>query len=306
MPTTETTSPASIPGFTHHTDDANGVPLHYVRGGPAGGEPVLLWHGFLGTWYVWRKVMPTLAEAGYAVLAPDMRGYGDSAKPPAAVGYDARTLVEDFRALIGQLGLGPVHLVAHDMGAPPALVWAGEHPDEVRTLTYLDEPLVTQETLKAVHQFTPEGTAHGGLWWWALAFADDLPERLLAGHEREFLEFSYRTYLYDRRSIEETAVVETLRTFAAPGGIAGAFGVYRAIFDTMRQTEACTKTALTLPVLALGGAQSLGERVRQMLAGVAPAVRGGSVGRCGHFIPEERPDELVDQLLTLFREGRAH
>ena len=99
--------------FSHHTAQANGVRLHYVRGGQ--GPVLLLWHGFLETWYCWRKIMPRLAES-YTVVAPDMRGYADSDKP--ATGYDARTLAEDFRALVQQLGLpGPVILVAHDMGA---------------------------------------------------------------------------------------------------------------------------------------------------------------------------------------------
>lgn len=103
--------------FSHHTTIANGVTLHYVIGGE--GAPVLLWHGFLETWYCWRKVMPALTEK-YTAIAPDMRGYGNSDKPQS--GYDTRTLAEDFRQLVQQLRLGQVHLVAHDMGAPPALM----------------------------------------------------------------------------------------------------------------------------------------------------------------------------------------
>lgn len=82
-----------LQNFKHAMAKVNGVNLHYVAGGA--GEPVLLWHGFLGTWYAWRKVMPALA-AKYTVIAPDMRGYGDSDKP--ASGYDALNLATDFRA----------------------------------------------------------------------------------------------------------------------------------------------------------------------------------------------------------------
>ncbi len=160
----------------------NGLRLRYRVSGS--GEPVLLWHGFLGTSDVWRKVAPLLAQT-HTVIAPDMRGYGDSDKPKQ--GYDARTIAADFRALVKHLGLGPIHLVAHDMGAPPALVWAGEHPDDVRTLTYLDEPVITSECLPQVIQFTPQGTQMGGLWWWQFALAPEIAETLLAGHEREFL-----------------------------------------------------------------------------------------------------------------------
>jgi pimeloyl-ACP methyl ester carboxylesterase len=77
--------------FTHSTMQANGVQLHYVIGGS--GEPVVLWHGFLETWYCWRKIVPALAER-YTVIAPDMRGYGDFDNSQS--GYDAFNLVEGF------------------------------------------------------------------------------------------------------------------------------------------------------------------------------------------------------------------
>ncbi len=94
---------------------------------------MLLWHGFLETWYCWRKVIPLLAQH-YTVLVPDMRGYGDSDKP--AMGYDGHTLVEDFRQLVQQLGFQQLRIVAHDMGAPPALLWVAQYPDEVKCLAY--------------------------------------------------------------------------------------------------------------------------------------------------------------------------
>src|ERR1700722_2194222 len=85
--------------------------------------------------------MPILAAAGYAVLAPDMRGYGDSDKPAGTAGYDGRALAGEFRALVHLLGFGagqPLLIAAHDMGAPPALLWAADFPDEVRGLFYME------------------------------------------------------------------------------------------------------------------------------------------------------------------------
>ena len=282
-------------GFTHHSASANGVRLHYVRGGQ--GPVMLLWHGFLETWYCWRKIIPQLAER-YTVIAPDMRGYGDSDKP--AAGYDARTLAEDFRALVQQLELpGKVTLVAHDMGAPPALVYAGQYPDEVRALVYLDEPVLMAKNVQQLIAFTPEATKNGGLWWWAFALATDMPERLVVGKEREFLTWSYQTYTHDRgASIEEAAVAEYLRTFNGVEGVRGAFGVYREVFASVEQTEkyAGLLRKISVPVLGLGGALSMGEQVQQMLDGVARHVRGGAVPDCGHFIADEQPEYLRQQL----------
>src|SRR5580704_16825843 len=93
----ETTPPKTIPDFTSNTASIDGVRLHYFLGGNPSGTPVLLWHGFLGTGYSWHKVAPLLADAGYSVLVPDMRGYGDSDKPAGNDGYDGRALAEELR-----------------------------------------------------------------------------------------------------------------------------------------------------------------------------------------------------------------
>ena len=282
----------SVPGFSHYTfRSTDGINLHYVMGGT--GQPILLWHGFLETWYCWRKIMPQLARQ-YTVIVPDMRGYGDSDKPTD--GYDAQTLADDFRELVRHLGFDKITLVAHDMGAPTALVYAGQHPDEVRAVVYLDEPVLTGAAMQQVIQFTPDATKNGGLWWWAFALAGDMPERLIVGREREYLNWFYQNYTRDPATIEPAAVDEYLRTFAAPGGVTGAFGVYRAVFETIRQTEPYRQTKIKVPVLGLGGALSMGDNVRQMLTDVCESVTGDSVAQCGHFIPDEQPDYLIAQI----------
>ena len=118
--------------------------------------------------------MPALAEAGFAVLAPDMRGYGDSDKPDGTTGYDARALAEEFRALVQVIGFGagaPITLVAHDMGAPPALLWCADHPDEIAGLLYLEEPVLLPDLLSKIIVYTPETAARGSMWWWLLPLA---------------------------------------------------------------------------------------------------------------------------------------
>ncbi len=88
----------TIEGFSSGFATIDEVRLHYWIGGDLGGQPVILWHGFLETSYAWRKVGPTLANAGMAVLIPDMRGYGSSDKPGGTQGYDGRALAEECRA----------------------------------------------------------------------------------------------------------------------------------------------------------------------------------------------------------------
>lgn len=274
--------------FSHHTANVNGIRMHYVIGGR--GEPLVLMHGFLETWYTWRLIMPELAKH-YTVIAPDLRGYGDSDKPPG--GYDARTMVEDVYQLVQALGYQKILLVGHDMGAPPALIYAARHREDVRKLVYLEEPVLGVND-REVTTFAPPT---GGAWWWSFAFTPGMPETLIAGKEREFLSFFYRRFSHDPTAISEATINEYLRTFAAPDGIRGAVGVYRAVFQSREQTAQDVRPKLNLPVLAVGGEASAGELPIQGMRQVATNVRGVVLPRCGHFPQDECPSALLAQLL---------
>src|SRR4051812_47882471 len=157
-----------IPGFQKKLAQVAGVEISYWIGGRPEGQPLLLWHGFLGSSFSWHKVMPLLADAGCSVLAPDMRGFGDSAKPEGTDGYDGNSLADEFRALVRQVNFGsgrPLTIAAHDMGAPPALLWAARYPSEVATLFYIEAPVVLQEILSRTIVYTPEAMKNGSMWW---------------------------------------------------------------------------------------------------------------------------------------------
>ena len=111
--------------FSHHTASVNGIQLHYVIGGQ--GDPVVLLHGWPETWFAWHKVMPALAK-NYTVIAPDLRGLGDSSKPPT--GYDGKTLAEDIHRLVTQLGFKSIFLVGHDIGTQVACSYAAAQRQE--------------------------------------------------------------------------------------------------------------------------------------------------------------------------------
>ena len=293
-------------GFTSDTASLGGVRLHYLLGGNPSGPPVLLWHGFLSTSQEWRKVMPALAEAGYAVLVPDMRGFGDSDKPEGTTGYDARALAEEFRTLVHKLGFGggkPIILAAHDMGAPPALLWAADHPQEIAGLLYIEGPVMLSAVLQKIIAYTPEAMKEGSMWWWILPLAPEVPERLLVGKEREFLTWFYDLHMAKREAITEEALNETLRTFSGREGVLGSMGVYRAAFTSIEQTEPLTRLLVghkvAVPVVALGGDKSLGANVEKMLKLVAKNVEGEVVSNCGHFLPEEYPAVVVRHILAM-------
>ena len=271
---------APIDGFTSETAEVGGVNLHYRIGGDPTGSPVLLWHGFLGTSYIWRHVAPQLAAAGCAVLIPDMRGYGDSDKP---AGNDrlrrrcARRGDPRPRRPAPVRCRTPLTLAAFDMGAPPALLWAAAHPEEISGLLYLEEPVLLDEVISKIIAFNPVSMQRGSLWWWILQ-RPNAPERLIVGNERAFL-----TWFYDRdpstqRAVDPLAVDEYLRTFSGHDGVLGALGVYRAVFTTM-DDGTVKESKVSVPVVALGGERAQGDRVREMISLVAQNVAGGTVPR---------------------------
>jgi pimeloyl-ACP methyl ester carboxylesterase len=288
-----------IAGFRSEYANVNGVSLHYWIGGDPKGRPVLLWHGFLGTSYSWHKVMPLLANAGHSILVPDMRGYGDSDKPAGDVGYDGAALVEEFRLLVEQTGFGgrPLTLIAHDMGAPPALLWAANHPAEVSALIYIETPVMLQSVLEKIITFTPQAMARGSMWWWILPLAPGVPEALIVGKEREFLNWFYHgPAVAKHEAISPETVDEYLRTFSGTEGVLGALGVYRTAFVTMAQTLPLTQDKVKPPIVAIGGEKGLGEQVGHSVSMVAANFESIVLPGCGHFVPEEYPEAVLQQL----------
>jgi pimeloyl-ACP methyl ester carboxylesterase len=280
-------------GFAHHTARVNDILLHYVIAGT--GDPVVLLHGWPQTWYEWRKIIPALAER-YTVIAPDMRGMGDSSKPLA--GYDKRNIAHDIYQLVRQLGYERIFLVGHDWGGPVAYAYACAHPADVRKLVILDVPLPGAGLEQAL-AFRPRS-----VWHVQFHYVRDLPEALVAGRERTYLTWFYRT-AYDPTIITEEAIDEYVRCYSAPGGLRAGFEYYRAIFTDVEHNQENAKTKLKMPVLALGGENGFGEMTIKSMQQLAEDVRGSVIERCGHWIPEECPEYLTKQLFSFFNEPQT-
>ena len=162
---------ANLNGLQSATAKVGDISIHYWRGGDPEGRPILLWHGFLSTSYAWREVVPLLISDGYSIMVPDMRGFGDTDKPAGEDGYDGRALANEFRALVQQTKFAngkPLIIAAHDMGAPPALLWAADYPDEIEALLYIEAPVMLSEILTnrsrqcaSAEEQTSTGTGNG-------------------------------------------------------------------------------------------------------------------------------------------------
>jgi pimeloyl-ACP methyl ester carboxylesterase len=283
---------SGIDAVSHHYAIANGVNLHYVRAGQ--GAPIVLLAGWPQTWYAWRRVIPTLAEH-YTVIALDMRGLGDSDKPEA--GYDTRTIASDIHAAVHQLGWEQFFLVGHDVGAWAAYACAAAYPEQVSRLAVLDAA-IPGITPNQAFQLTPDSKT----WQFIFHLVPDLPEALTEGRERLYLSWFFRTKSAQSSAISDADIDEYVRCYSAPGAMQAGFAYYRAVFDDIAQNQEFAKVKLPMPVLALGGESATGMRMFQTLQTAADDVRGGVVPNCGHYIPEEQPEYLSEQLLSFFGE----
>ena len=270
--------------FSHHTATVNGIQMHYVMGGQ--GDPVVLVHGWPQTWYEWRHVMPALAK-NYTVIAPDLRGLGESSKPIS--GYDGKTTAEDIHQLVTKLGFNDIFLVGHDFGVQVAYSYAAAHPNETKRLVILDVP---------VAGIGPGGNITG-LWWAQFHNVRDIPEMLVAGHEREYLTWFYR-YSCNPAAITEEDIDEYVSHYSSPGGMRAGFEYYRALSDDIKQNKEYSMVKLPMPVLVLGGECSFGDAALDSMRLLATDVRGSVIPNTGHWIPEERPEFLADQLFKFF------
>jgi len=195
--------------FSHQMAAVNGVQIHYVIGGH--GDPVVLLHGYPETWYEWHKVMPALAK-NYTVIAPDMRGLGDSSKP--LTGYDGKTVAIDIHQLVTKLGFKTIFLVGHDIGAEVAYSYAAAHPTEVRRLVIME--------LFVVPGFTPP-QLEGKVWFLSFPQLPDLPEALVDGKETTYLSWFYHNLAYNPSAITQADINEYVSHYSAPGGMRDGF-----------------------------------------------------------------------------------
>jgi pimeloyl-ACP methyl ester carboxylesterase len=277
--------------FYHHMALVNGVQIHYVIGGH--GDPVVLLHGWPATWYEWRHVIPALSK-NYTVIAPDLRGLGDSSKP--LTGYDGKTVAEDIHQLVTKLGFKTIFLVGHDIGGQIAYSYAAAHPTEVKKLVVSD---LTFPGFAPPGRMTP--------WWFVFHQTPDIPEALVQGKELMYLSWFYHNLAYNPAAITQDDINEFVSHYSAPGGMRAGFEYYRAFPQDAIENQNYSKTKLTMPVLAVygeyypafGGNVTVNPALYSMKA-LAQNVQGIQIPNSGHWGPEERPDFVIKMLDNFF------
>lgn len=273
-----------------------GVGIHGVRAGE--GTPVLLLHGHPQTHVTWYEVAPKLVEAGYEVIAPDLRGYGDSARPPGGdnhVNYSKRAMAADQIAVMRSFGHERFAVIGHDRGARVAHRMALDHPHAVERVTVIDiAPTAT------MYRQTNQEFARRYFWWFFLIQPAPLPERLIQGDP----EFFVRTHLAAQSKTpgvpSEELIREYLRCYQQPGTVHAICEDYRAAASIDLDHDAIDAgRKLDMPLLVLWGAKGVVGELYDVLATwreVASDVRGLPLD-CGHSPQEEQPEQTAAALM---------
>ena len=282
-----------MPG-THHVAEVNGVRMHFTVAGQ--GEPVMLLHGFPMTSYYWRKVIPALA-ARFTVVAPDLRGCGDSDRP--ADGYDKPTVADDIHQLARHLQLGSINLISHDVGMMVAYAYASTYASEVKRLV-LTESALAGLGLEALF----DAAKYPRMFHLPLFEAPNgLAESLITGRERLFVSHMMLQQAYDTTVFHEAVLEEYARHLAAPGALRGGIEYFRThTIDAVHNRE-YAKKKLSMPVLTIAGSASAGEGLEPSIRPLAEHVRGVVIEECGHYLAEERPERLTEELLRFLEEA---
>lgn len=272
----------------------NGIRLHYVEAGT--GPAVVLLHGFPEFWYSWRHQIPALAEAGFRVIALDLRGYNESDKPPGPRSYDIDTLAADVLGVISAEGGGRCAVVGHDWGGAIAWHLAMHHPQSVERLIVLNapHPYCFFRELKTLAQLRRS--------WYMLFFqVPRLPEWLLRAGDFASLSRVLRSDPVRPDAFSEADIARYKQALARSGAMTAAINYYRALFRRDPFALRRQMRPIEAPTLLIWGERDryLGLNLIEGLEPWVPNIRIERIPAASHWVQMDAP-ERVNHLITDF------
>lgn len=287
-PTARLAAAPPVPaGFTEH----KAAGLDYVIGGH--GPTLVLLHGYPQTWYEWRALLPQLSRR-YTVIAPSLPGAGKSDAP--AGGYDKKSMAAAVHTLLRQIGHADgIRLVGHDIGSMVAYSYAAAHPHDVKKLVLSEAP-IPDSSLYTFPSLTPVGPGFWNFGFFSLT--NGLPEKVVAGREKEWVGGFMDSLEVRKGSVTDDDTAVYAEALEDPAHLSASFEWFRAFPQDVEDDAVYRRTKLTMPVLAVGAAGSLGEAVPDQVRRYAKNVTGVVVPGSGHWIYEERPAEMTELLLS--------
>ena len=291
-----------FPGFQSQDIQTSGATIRTLSKG--NGQPLLLIHGHPETHVTWHKVAPALVDAGYRIVLPDLRGYGDSSKPgysPRSSNYSFRAMGQDMVDVMGQLGHRSFMVAGHDRGARVAHRMCLDHPDAVQKAAVLDvAPTLT------MYDDTSKEFATKYLWWFLQIQPVPMPEHLISLDPGYYLRDHLAVQGKTPGAVTPEAMAEYVRCYCCTGTIRAVCEDYRAAAGIdLEMDRADDKAAhkIRAPLLALWGAKGTVGQLWDVLATWRPKVEGTLTGEalpCGHLLPEEQPELVISHFRKFF------
>ncbi len=279
----------------HRYADLGDVRLHYVEQGE--GPLVVLLHGFPEFWFEWREQIPALADAGFRVVAPDMRGYNLSDKPKGISAYRGQTVANDIAALINHLGEESAVVVGHDWGGAIAWWLAMERPEVVKRLGVMNcpHPYRMARAFRTFRQLRKS--------WYMFAFQlPFLPEKALSRKDFAAMRKVFKTDPTHPYSDDE--IERYVEAWRQPGALRGMLGYYRAAFRRTSPRELNRLPKVDAPVLVIWGKQdtALGSELAEPPPELVPNSRVEFLPDASHWSPHDEPGKVNSLLIDFARE----
>lgn len=292
------------PDALHRQLSVNGIELHLAERGA--GPVIVLLHGFPELWYSWRHQLPALADAGYRAVAPDLRGYGRSSAPREIEAYSIEAVCGDFIALLDRLGEDRAVFVGHDWGAAVAWQLALEHPDRVAAVAGLSVPFVPRAPAEPISLLRRALGENFYIVWFQ---EPGVAERVLERDIRRTLTTTTAWTAAWGESDDQPAVPawlteEDLQVYVDAferTGFSGGLNYYRNIDRNWERSAHLTERRVERPALFITGSRDpvQGFMPAEAMDGWVTDLRGViRVDGAGHWVQQERPDEVNDALLA--------
>jgi len=284
--------------------NVNGIRLHYAECGTGNDELVILLHGFPEFWYSWRHQLPVLGER-YHVVAPDMRGYNLSDKPPRVEDYRIELLVADVLGLIKHFGKSQAAIVAHDWGAGVAWAVAQRHPEAVSKLAALQVPMpLAWRDNMTLRQFLSS-------WYMFFFQLPSVPEWWASRNDFARIEKMYRETIVRPGAFSDEDITAYKEALRQPGALTSSINYYRAnVFRSLLRGGAETpKDAdgrIRVRTLFIYGEQDIAvlpSTVRDLGRFIAAPYRELRIPDSGHWVQNEAVAEVNSALLEFLNEG---
>ncbi len=276
----------------------SGAEINLVHGGS--GRPLLLLHGYPQTHVIWHEIAPQLANS-FHVICPDLRGYGDSSKPPSSSDhypYSKRAMAQDMIEVMASLGYSEFFVAGHDRGARVAHRMALDYPDKIIKACVMD-------IAPTYHMFktTDQNFATGYYHWFFLIQPDGLPEHMINADPAYYLTEKLKRWSAPNMKFADEAVTEYIRCFSKPEVVHASCEDYRAAASIdLKHDEEDLNNKIHCPLLVLWGEKGFVNRSYDVLAvwdERADQIEGRTLD-CGHFLPEEAPIDVLSELQRFF------